>query len=123
MATRDQTPAIDRLSEALRGLDDHVQDLRGRVSDRRRRLEGELRKRAGHLETQVRKSPLYRRAERARRDLESQIDRVRAGVYDAAGIASKTEVEKLNRKLNSISRRLNELAREHEELEKPSAGP
>ncbi len=36
----------------------------------------------------------------------------RAQIYDAVGIASKSEIDKLHRKLNTITRKLNEISRD-----------
>lgn len=102
---------FERFNEALRGLDDQIQELRERVDDRRRQFETELKKRRSKIETQVRKNPLFKRAERARKDVESQVEKTRAQIYGAVGIASKTEIDKLNRKLNSISKKVSELTK------------
>ena len=45
-------------------------------------------------------------------EVEEQVDKARASLYDVFGLASKSDVDKLNRKLNQISRKLNELAKE-----------
>jgi uncharacterized protein YukE len=106
------TNGFDRFNEALRNLDDQLQELRERFDERRKKTEKRVKEFRKDVETQLRKSPLYRRAERIRKDVEEQVETTRNQVYDAVGIASKSEVEKLNRKLNAISKKLNELARE-----------
>ena len=106
------TNGFDRFNDALRGLDDQIQDLRGRFDHRRKRFEADFRKRADRAEARLRKSPLYRRADRVRKDIEHQLDKTRSQVCDVFGIASKSELEKINRKLNTISKKLNELSRE-----------
>lgn len=103
---------FDRFNEALRNLDEEIQDLRARVDRSRKRLEGEIRKRAHRVRTEIEKSDLYRRAERLRKDVGDQIERGRSQVYDVFGLASKADVERLNRKVNQISRRLAEITKE-----------
>ena len=106
------TNGFDRFNEALRSLDTQVQDMRDRFDEGRRDLEKRATKIRKNVETQLRKSPLYRRAERVRRDVEEQIESTRDQVYDVFGIASKADVDRLNRKLNTISKKLNELAKD-----------
>ena len=103
---------FDRFNEALRNLDDQLQELRERFDDRRKKTEKRVREFRKDVETQLRKSPIYRRAERVRKDVEEQVESTRDQLYDAFGIASKSEVDKLNRKLSAISKKLNELAKE-----------
>lgn len=110
--TTNQTSAFDRFNEALRGLDDQFHDMREQFDERRQSLERDVRQRAEEVQTQVRKSSLYKRATRARRDWEEQVDRTRTSLYDVFGLATKSEVDRLNRKLNTISRKLNDLTKE-----------
>ena len=110
MAT--ESTAFDRFNEALRSLDDQIQDLREQFDDRRKGLEKDLRKRADDVQTQIKKNPIYKRADQARKDWEGQIDKARASVYDLFGIATKSDIDKLNKKLNTISRKLTDLSKE-----------
>ena len=110
MAT--ESTAFDRFNEALRSLDDQIQDLREQFDDRRKGLEKDFRKRADDVQTQLRKNTVYKRAEQARKDWEGQIDKARTGVYDLFGLATKSDIDKLNKKLNTISRKLTDLSKE-----------
>jgi hypothetical protein len=106
---------FDRFNDALRNLDDQVQELRDRFDDQRRKVEDEFQKRREKLEAQVRKSPLYKRADRVRKDIEEQVEQTRDQVLDVFGIATKHDLDKINRKLNLLSKKLNELSKEHDE--------
>ena len=106
------TNGFDRFNEALRGLDDQLQDMRDRFDERRQDVEKRLKGFRKDVETQLRKSDLYRRVEQVRKDVEEQVETRREQVYDVFGIASKAEVDRLNRKLNAISKKLNELAKD-----------
>jgi flagellar biosynthesis chaperone FliJ len=108
-----QATALDRFNDALRNIDERLQELRENLEDRRKRFEGEIRDRAEKIETELRKNSLYRRVDQARKDLEEQATRARSQVYQAFGLATKSEVDKLHRKLNAVSRKVNELAKEH----------
>ena len=107
-----ETSGFDRFNDALRSLDGQIQDLRDRFDESRRDLENRAKRVRKDAETQLRKSPLYRRAERVRKDVEEQVEQRREQFYEAFGIASKSEVDRLNRKLNTISKKLNELAKD-----------
>lgn len=106
------TSAFDRFNDALRNLDDQIQELRERLGERRKSFRAELRKQTGRIEQTLRKSALYRRAEQAGKDLQEQVEQSRETIFGAFGIASKAEVEKLNRKLAHISKRLNDIAKD-----------
>ena len=110
-----QTTPFDRFNDALRTLDDQIQDLRGQFDDRRKDLEKDLRSRAKDIQAQVSKSDLYKRATRVRDDWEDQADQVRGRFYRVFGLATKSDIEKLNKKLNSISRKLSDIAKEAKE--------
>ncbi len=103
---------FERLNDAFRNLDDQLQELRVRFDDQLRRVENSWNERREEFRAQVRETTLYKRSEQVRKDLEEQVDRGRVQLYDAFGIASKSEIQKLNRKLNTLSKKLNELARE-----------
>ena len=105
-----RSSGFDRFNDALKSLDEQLQDVRERFDHQRRRLERDLRKRAEKLQTRVQESDLYKRAEGARKDLEGRVDSSRSQIYDVFGIASKHEIEKLNKRLNKISKQLTELS-------------
>ena len=111
-SAQDRTTGFDRFNEALRNLDDQVQDLRERFDDQRRQVEDEIQKRRERLETQIKKSPLYKRVDRVRKDIEEQVSETRSQILDAFGIATKSDLDKLNRKLNVIQKKLNEIGKE-----------
>ena len=112
---------FERLNDAFRNLDDQLQELRERFDDQLRRVENSWKERRGEIGAQVRKTALFRRGERVRKDFEEQVDRRRSSLYDAFGLASKSEIQKLSRKLNTLSKKLNELA--SEQVEEPEADP
>ncbi len=112
--SQDRSNGFDRFNDALRGLDDQVQELRDRFDDQRRKVEDEFRKRSDDIQSRLRKTPFYKRARRVREEVEEQVERSRAQVYELIGLASRSELEKIDRKLNTLSRKLNELVKERE---------
>jgi chromosome segregation ATPase len=105
-----RSTGFDRFNDALKSLDEQLQDLRERFDHQRHRVEREVRKRASHLQERIQESDLYKRADGVRRDLETRIDETRSQIYDVFGIASKSEVEKLHRRLNKISKQIHDLS-------------
>jgi polyhydroxyalkanoate synthesis regulator phasin len=111
---------IDRFQETFKDVDRQVQRVRRELARRRRSLEREIQKRRADLEklagrqvrrlrTELRRSPAFRRAESlqagARQRLERQIDQVRSAIP----VASRGDVESLERKIAGLTRRVRQL--------------
>jgi uncharacterized coiled-coil protein SlyX len=111
MATS-QTTAFDRFNDALKQLDDQFQELREQLDERRKEFEKDVRKGADKVQKQLKDTGIYKRAEQARGEWEEQVDKARSSVYELFGVATKSDVEKLSRKLNTLSRKLSELSKE-----------
>ena len=105
-----RSSGFDRFNDALKSLDEQLQDLRERFDHQRHKLEREVKKQYEKLQGRLEESDLYQRAESARKDAVERFDSTRSQIYDVFGIASKHEIEKLNRRLNKISKQLTELA-------------
>ncbi|HTO51955.1 MAG TPA: phasin family protein [Myxococcota bacterium] len=109
MATA-RVSGFDRFNDALKSLDEQLQDLRERFDHQRQRVEREVRKRAEQVQERVQASDLYKRAEQGYKDLGSRVDETRTQIYDVFGIASKAEVDKLHKRLNKISKQIADLS-------------
>jgi polyhydroxyalkanoate synthesis regulator phasin len=97
-----RTSGFDRFNDALKSLDEQLQDLRERFDHQRHRAE--------QLQERVQGSDLYKRAEQGYKDLGSRVDETRTQIYDVFGIASKAEVDKLHKRLNKISKQISDLS-------------
>lgn len=111
------TTAFDRFNDAIKGIDSQIQSIRERFEGRRREIEDEVRKRAQDVQDQLQDSGLYKRAEAARKNIEDRVEEARCGLFDTFGLATKDDVAKLSKKLNSVSRKLNEIAKLAKERE------
>ena len=109
MATA-RTNGFERWNDALKSLDEQLQDLRERFDHQRQRVEREVRKRAEQLQERVQETDLYKRAEQGYKDLGSRVEETRTQVYDVFGIASKSEIDKLHKRLNKISKQIADLS-------------
>lgn len=103
---------FERLNDALRNLDDQLQELRLRFDDQRKSFENKFQERRDEFRTQLSKTELYKRTEQVRKEIGEQFDRRWVRLYETFGIATKSDIQKLNRKLNALSKRLNEIAGE-----------
>lgn len=126
---------IDRVSEAYRTLDARVQKLQKELNSRRRSFESQIQTSRKNLQKQVasgrknfekrtrKQLSELRRAHLVRRALAIPSDanqRLEAGVGQLLGllrIASKSELSRIDRKLDQLNRKLREIEKER------SAGP
>ncbi|MFI5316207.1 MAG: hypothetical protein ACHQ6T_10940 [Myxococcota bacterium] len=105
-----RSSGFDRFNDALKSLDEQLQDLRERFDHQRQRLEREVRKRTTRIQERVQESDLYKRAEQGYKDIGSRVDETRSQIYDVFGIASKSEIDKLHKRLNKISKQIHDLS-------------
>jgi len=108
MATR--TTSFDRFNDALKSLDEQLQDLRERFDHGRQRVEKEVRKRYERAAERIQDTDLYKRAEKLRKEVETRVEEGRSQIYDVFGIASKQEIKKLHKRLNKISKQIADLS-------------
>lgn len=106
------TTAVDRFNDAIKGIDTQIQTLRDQFDDRRRDIRKDLRKRAQDVQGQLQDTGLFKRAEAARKTVEERAEAARSGIFDTIGLATKDDVAKLTKKLNTVSRKLNELTKQ-----------
>jgi len=107
-----QSTGVDRFNEALRNLDDQLQDLRERFDDRRKNVGKEFRERTDRWTEDVRGTRVFQRAEQAYKDVEGSVDKARQQVLDVFGLATKSDLDKLARKVNTLNKKVNELLKE-----------
>lgn len=98
--------SIDRVQEAFQSMGDEFGRLQGQLDGRFREIEADTQKRVKKLAKDLRKQPLWKRADALRRDTTKQIEQGIDGVLSSLQIASTSDMKKLDRKLNSIGKRL-----------------
>ena len=111
---------VDRFNAAFERIDEERLRLQKQVNARRKSIEKQItsgrkdfekrtRKQVKRLRTELRRYPLVKRAERlqldARRQIEEGVDRF-LGVFQ---IASKSDLDRIDRKLDRISRKLKDI--------------
>jgi hypothetical protein len=118
----------NRVQGAVRRVEREFRKLQRSVESRRKRLEKELTSRRKAFERRAQKEltrfqkelsrqPLMKRANTLRSEAQNRFDEGVATVLDALPIATKREVERIERKLRSIDRKLRELEKGQEASE------
>jgi len=104
-----------RIQKLQKQIDVRRKSVEKELSTRRRRLEQRTQKAVDRVVARAQKLPLVKRAaafrEEASRQIESGVETV-LGVFQ---IASRGELERIDRKLSQISRKLRELEKGNEE--------
>ncbi|UCE85008.1 MAG: hypothetical protein JSU66_11695 [Deltaproteobacteria bacterium] len=112
--------SIDRFQAAVESIEGDVRkfqknlrsqrkDLEKRFERTRKNLEKQTRQRVDRALSDVRKRPAYKRVESARKDLSKRVDAGVETFLGAFGVASRSEVQRLDRKLNQVNKKLREL--------------
>jgi hypothetical protein len=100
---------VDRLNEAFQSIDDEFQRVQKQLTNRRKKAEKSTRKQLNRFQSELKSTPIYKRAESFRKDTTKQIE---SGVDSLLGllqIASKGDLQRINRKLTTLGRRLKEI--------------
>jgi hypothetical protein len=111
---------VDQLRTAVRRVDRQFRKLQREVSSRRKQLGKELASRRKAIEKraqqqlarfqrELQKQPLVKRAETLRADATSRIQNGVASVLEAMPLATKGEIERIDRKIAALSRKLRDL--------------
>ena len=112
--------SVDRVTSVFRSLDGELRRVQKQLQTRRRSFEKQLasgrrdiekqtRKQLKRLQGELRKNPLIRRAQTLRGEATSQIDSAVERVLGALQIATKNDLDRIDRKLSVLTRKLKEL--------------
>jgi hypothetical protein len=112
----------ERVSSMFRSLDGEVRRVQKQLRTRRKSFEKQLasgrrdierqtRKQVKRLQAELRKNPLLKRAQTLRGDVTRQIDEAVERVLGALQIATKSDLDRIDRKLSVLTRKLKELDR------------
>jgi predicted translin family RNA/ssDNA-binding protein len=111
---------IDRFQSTIKDFDREVQRARREIGKRRRGIEKELKSRRQTLErraekqirklrSELRRYPAFKRAEAIQSDTRKRVEEGIGQIVDLIPVASRNEVETLERKIARLSRRVREL--------------
>jgi hypothetical protein len=114
---------VDRVQDALKSADKEFQKIQRRVKTRRRSIERRIEAQRKSFEKNaqkqmknaqkqidaIRKNDLVKRVEALGNDVQEQLESGIETVLGVLQIASKADIERVDRKLNRISKKLKEL--------------
>lgn len=107
---------VDRVRAAFGTLEDEFANVQRRLRARRRTLEKQLRngrkdleKRGRKLRAEVLSNPALKRLDGLRKDVQRQLEDAADTLLGALQIASKADVERIDRKLSQLARKLREI--------------
>jgi len=104
-----------RIQKLQKQIDVRRKSVEKELSTRRRKLEQRTQKEVSRLVARAQKLPLVKRAATLREDASRQIESGVETVLGVFQIASRGELERIERKLSQISRKLRELEKGIEE--------
>ncbi|MCK5366819.1 MAG: hypothetical protein KAR22_27770 [Gammaproteobacteria bacterium] len=101
--------SIDRVQNAVRSFEGEFEKLQKEFGKRRKQFRRDTQKQVKKIRADLRGRPLVKRAESLRSDAAKQLDSGVDSVLSLLRIASRSDVEKLDRKLGQINRKLNQM--------------
>ncbi len=106
-----------RVDEAVQFFDDEFQRIQKELSTRRKSLEKEFtskrktvekrtRKELKRIQSELKKNPIVKRADAVRKDVTKQVETRVDTLLARIQIASRSDVQRINKKLTALNRRL-----------------
>jgi predicted ATP-grasp superfamily ATP-dependent carboligase len=112
---------IDRVQSYFRNVEEELQKLQSDLQERRERFQKKAEKRVKRFQKELSKNKVLKRAETFREDvgkqIEKQMEQSLETLLSSLQIASRSEVKKLDQKLNRINRKLKALDKVVEDSE------
>lgn len=109
---------VDQIKQVVRRADREIKKIQKQVESRRRTLAKEVTTRRRLIEKhaqrgiariQKQSQPLLKRAEALRADATERFERSVTSILDVLPIASKSEIERIDRKVSALGRKLKEI--------------
>ena len=106
-----------RINEAVQFFDDEFQRIQKELSTRRKSFEKEFaskrktvekrtRKELKRIQSELKKSPIVKRADAVRKDVTKQVETRVDTLLERMQIASRSDMQRINKKLTTLNRRL-----------------
>ena len=97
---------VDRLNDAFHSIDYEFQRVQKELTTRRRSVEKRTRKELNRFQSELKKSPLVKRAKSLRKDLTKEVEASMDSFLGLIRVASKSDVERIDKKLATLNRHL-----------------
>jgi archaellum component FlaC len=102
---------VDRLNDAFHSIDDEFQRVQKQLNTRRRSVKKRTRKELNRLQSELKKSPLVKRAKSLQKDLTKEVEASMDSFLGLIRVASKSDVERIDKRLATLNRHLKEVAK------------
>jgi hypothetical protein len=109
---------VDRFRDAFGSVEGEFERIQKQLRARRRSLEKQLNtsrrdfdKRARKVRAEIRRSSTMKQIERWRKDATKQLEQGVDNILGALKIASKSDVQRIDRKISQINRKMKEIER------------
>lgn len=99
-------PSQETTTNLTRRLEEQVREVKARLSSEWKRLGHETKR----LEQRARQSPAFTKAKELRQHVDERLEGAHAQLLDILGLASKADLDRLNKKVNSLNRKLTKAA-------------
>jgi hypothetical protein len=97
---------LERIQSMFRSVEEEFEKLQNRVSKQRQNFEKSTQERMDQMQSDLRKTELFKRAASARKSTEKRFEANLDQVLGVFNIATRSDFKKLDRKLNQINRKL-----------------
>ena len=104
--------AVQSLGKVRKQLRARTREIEKRFEKGRRQIGTRGRRQVESLLAEVRKNPVVQRAQTLRKDAERRLETGVENVLSVLQIASKSDVEKIDRKIRTLSKKLAELEKD-----------
>ena len=108
-ATRAKKNGVDRFQAAFQSIDEEVQRLQKQFRSRRKTLEKRTQKQLDRFFGELRQNSLVKRADALRADAAKRIENGVGSVLGIFQIASKSDLDRIERRLSQLNRKLREI--------------
>jgi len=113
---------IDRIQSAFENAQTEIERVQSDLQSRRKKFEKRAEKEFKRISKQIRKNETVKRAVAFQQDLGAQVEAGLDSVLGNLQIASRRDLDKLDKKLNKISRKLTALDKVLTDRETPTNG-
>ena len=100
---------VDRLNDAFHSIDNEFQRVQKELTTRRRSVEKRTRKELNRFQSELKKSPIVKRAKTLQKDLTKEVEAGMDSLLGLIRVASKADVERIDKKLATLNRHLKEI--------------
>ncbi len=111
MAQRTRTNGSSPFESTVENIERELGKLQKQLLSGRRELEKRIEKGRKQLVSDVQKNPAFKRAVALRKDAEKQIETGVENMLSAFQIASKRDVDRIDRRLKTINKKLTDISK------------